>query len=122
MNDMATTTETSESGALDILKLLVAAGALVGGLFCYYYYVEVSLPLRVLMVLGGLALGLGIAMTSTQGRRHATRSLFQRSRTTPEDRSQDPFSLARIRSKAGPLRNVSGGRPLAKPATAFITR
>ena len=78
MNDMATTTETSESGALDILKLLVAAGALVGGLFCYYYYVEVSLPLRVLMVLGGLALGLGIAMTSTQGRR--LRSFVQGSR------------------------------------------
>ncbi len=68
-DDMATTTETSESGMLDILKLLIAAGALVGGLFGYYYYVEVSLPLRVLMVLGGLAAGLGIAMTSAQGRR-----------------------------------------------------
>ena len=66
---MATTTETQESGALDVLKLLVSAAALVGGLFGYYYYVEVSLPLRVLMVLGGLAVGLGIAMTSTQGKR-----------------------------------------------------
>jgi len=66
---MATSTETQESGALDILKLLVAAGALVGGLFAYYYYIEVSLPLRVLMVLGGVAAGIGIAMTSTQGKR-----------------------------------------------------
>jgi len=66
---MATSTETQESGALDILKLLVAAGVLVGGLFAYYYYIEVSLPLRVLMVLGGVAAGIGIAMTSTQGKR-----------------------------------------------------
>ncbi len=67
---MTTATEqTSESGVLDILKLLVAAGAIVGGLYGYYYYLEVSLPLRVLMVLGGLAGGTAIAMTSTQGRR-----------------------------------------------------
>jgi preprotein translocase subunit SecE len=63
------TEQSSESGVLDILKLLIAAGALVGGLYGYYYYIEVSLPLRVLMVLGGLAGGIGIAMTSTQGRR-----------------------------------------------------
>ncbi|MBT8097194.1 MAG: preprotein translocase subunit SecE [Woeseia sp.] len=66
---MATTTETPESGALDVLKLLIAIGALIGGLFAYYYYVEISLPLRVLMVLGGVAAGIGIAMTSTQGQR-----------------------------------------------------
>ncbi len=67
---MTTATEqTSESGVLDILKLLVAAGAIVGGLYGYYYYLEVSLPLRVLMVLGGLAGGTAIAMTSTPGRR-----------------------------------------------------
>ncbi len=64
-----TTTETSESGVLDILKLLIAAGVLVGGLFSYYYYITWSLPLRVLLVLGGLAAGITIAMTSTQGRR-----------------------------------------------------
>ena len=51
-------TETSESGVLDIIKLLISAVVLVGGLYSYYYYVEVSLPLRVLMVLGGLALGI----------------------------------------------------------------
>jgi len=63
------TEQTSESGVLDILKLLVAAGVLVGGLYGYYYYVELSLPLRVLLVLGGLAAGITIGMTSTQGRR-----------------------------------------------------
>jgi len=66
---MATTTETPESGALDIVKLLIAIAVLIGGLFAYYYYIEVSLPLRVLMVLGGVAAGIGIAMTSTQGQR-----------------------------------------------------
>jgi preprotein translocase subunit SecE len=64
-----TTTETSESGVLDILKPLIAAGVLVGGLFAYYYYVAWSLPIRVLLVLGGLAAGIAIAMTSTQGQR-----------------------------------------------------
>ena len=63
------TTESSGSGFLDIVKLLLAAGALVGGLFAYYYYIEISLPLRVLMVLGGTAVGIGIALTSAQGRR-----------------------------------------------------
>jgi len=63
------TTQTGESGFLDVIKLLVAAAALVGGLFAYYYYIEVSLPLRVLMVLGGTAAGVAIGMTSTQGKR-----------------------------------------------------
>ncbi len=67
---MATITqETSESGFLDIIKLLLAAGVLVGGLYSYYYFLEVSLPLRVLMVLGGTAAGITVGMTSTQGQR-----------------------------------------------------
>ncbi len=67
---MTTQTETSESGVLDIVKLLIAAAALLGGLYGYYYYVnDMSLPLRVLMVLVGTGVGIAIAMTSTQGRR-----------------------------------------------------
>ena len=67
---MATQTETSESGALDIIKLLLAAGALVGGLYAYYYYeTSIAQAIRVLMVLAGTAAGIGIAMTSTQGHR-----------------------------------------------------
>jgi len=61
--------EESESGVLDTLKLLIAAGVLVGGLYGYYYLIEWSLPLRVLLVLGGVIVGVGIAMTSTQGQR-----------------------------------------------------
>ena len=66
---MITTTETHESGVQDILKLLMAAGLLVGGIFGYYWYLEWMLPLRVLLVLGGLAASIGIVATSTQGRR-----------------------------------------------------
>ena len=67
---MATTTQdTSQSGILDTIKLLIAAGLLVGGLYGYYYFLEVALPLRVLMVLGGLAAGITAAMTSMQGQR-----------------------------------------------------
>lgn len=66
---MSAHTETSESGVLDILKLLIAAGVLTGGLFGYYWYLEWSQPLRVLLVLGGTIAGVAIAMTSTQGRR-----------------------------------------------------
>ena len=67
---MATQTETSQSGVLDIIKLLISAAALIGGLYAYYYYeAEIAQAIRVLMVLGGTAAGIGIAMTSTQGQR-----------------------------------------------------
>ncbi len=67
---MSAQTETSESGVLDIIKLLIAAAAIVGGLYSFYAFeFEIALPLRVLMVLGGAGLGIAIAMTSTQGQR-----------------------------------------------------
>ena len=67
---MATQTETSESGVLDIVKLIIAAAALIGGLYAYYYYEnDIAQAVRVLMVLAGTAAGIGIAMTSTQGQR-----------------------------------------------------
>jgi len=59
----------SQSGVLDIIKLLAGAGILVGGLYGYYYLLELSLPLRALLVLGGLVVGIGVAMTSVQGQR-----------------------------------------------------
>ena len=62
--------ETSQSSVLDTIKLLIAAVALVGGLYAYYYYEPtIAQAIRVLMVLGGTAAGIGIAMTSTQGQR-----------------------------------------------------
>ena len=65
---MSTQTETGEGSVLDTIKLVLAAAALIGGLYAYYYYEPtVAQALRVLMVLGGTAAGIGIAMTSTQG-------------------------------------------------------
>jgi len=67
---MSAQTETSQSGVLDILKLLIAAAAIVGGLYSFYAFeFEIALPLRVLIVLGGTGLGIAISMTSTQGQR-----------------------------------------------------
>jgi preprotein translocase subunit SecE len=67
---MSTQTETSQSGVLDTIKLLLSAAALVGGLYAYYYYeTELAQAVRVLMVLGGTIAGIGIAMTSVQGQR-----------------------------------------------------
>ncbi len=64
-----TTQETNQSGMLDTIKLLMAAGLLIGGVYGYHTYIEWSLPLRVLLVLGGLIFGGGVAMTSAQGQR-----------------------------------------------------
>jgi len=67
---MTTQTETSQSGTLDIVKLVIAAAAIIGGLYSYYFYeFEIALPLRVLMVLGGTGVGIAIAMTSSPGQR-----------------------------------------------------
>ncbi|MFM1594129.1 MAG: preprotein translocase subunit SecE [Woeseiaceae bacterium] len=63
------TTQSEQSTLVDIIKLLAAAALLIGGLFGYYYYLELSLPLRVLMVLGGFGAGVAMAMTSMQGKR-----------------------------------------------------
>ena len=60
--------QTEKSSFIDTIKLLLSAAVLFGGLFSYYYYLQVSLPLRVLMVLGGLLAGTAIAMTSFQGK------------------------------------------------------
>jgi preprotein translocase subunit SecE len=67
---MSAQTETSQSGVLDTVKLLIAVVALVGGLYAYYYYeTDIVQAIRVLMVLGGTVAGIGIAMTSAQGQR-----------------------------------------------------
>ncbi len=55
---------------LDVIKLVIAAGVLVGGLYSYYYYeFDLALPVRVLIVLGATGFGIAIGMTSSQGQR-----------------------------------------------------
>ena len=67
---MTTQTDTSQSGALDTVKLLLAAAAIVGGLYSFYYYeFELALYIRVLIVFAGTGAGIAIAMLSTQGQR-----------------------------------------------------
>ncbi len=67
---MTTQTETSQSGALDIVKLLLAAAAIVGGLYSYYYFeFDLALYIRVLVVLVGTGVGIAIGMMSSQGQR-----------------------------------------------------
>ena len=53
---------------LDTLKLVAAAGVLVGGLVAYYYYVDVAVVLRALGVLLSFGLAVVILLQSTQGK------------------------------------------------------
>ena len=53
---------------MDKLKIGVAIGCVVLGLWAYYYFADTVQVLRVLMVLGGLLLGAGIAWLSEPGR------------------------------------------------------
>jgi len=65
MNEQA---EKSGVAFVDALKLVLAAAALVGGLVAYYWFADEPQALRVLMVLGGLALGLMLLYWSAPGR------------------------------------------------------
>jgi preprotein translocase subunit SecE len=58
----------SSPGPLDTVKLVLAAGVLVGGIVAYYYFENESLLLRVAGVLVALALGATISFQSTQGK------------------------------------------------------
>ena len=64
---MTETTHTEGATALDTVKLLLALGVIIGGLVAYYLTPELALPLRVLMVLGGVLAGSAIGFTSYKG-------------------------------------------------------
>lgn len=59
--------QVESGGALDSLKLLLALGAIIGGLVAYYMTPELALALRVLMVLGGIIVCFAIGLTSHKG-------------------------------------------------------
>lgn len=64
MNSKADTGAT----ALDTLKLVVAAGVLVGGLVAYYYYADVAVVIRAVGVLVALGLAAVIVLQASQGK------------------------------------------------------
>jgi preprotein translocase subunit SecE len=53
---------------VDNLKILLAVACVVGGVAAYYYFSEMALVLRVLMVMGGLVAAGGVAWLSTPGK------------------------------------------------------
>ena len=53
---------------MDKLKLALAFACVVAGVAAYYYFAELAVVLRVLMVLGGLAAGAGVAWLSQPGK------------------------------------------------------
>ncbi len=65
MNDQA---EKSGVAFVDVLKIALAAAALLGGVVAYYWFKDEAQVLRVLMVLGGLVAGLALLVWSAPGR------------------------------------------------------
>ena len=57
----------SAPGVMDTIKLILAAAALVSGIFAYYYFENESILLRVGGLLVALAIGVVIAFQSLQG-------------------------------------------------------
>jgi preprotein translocase subunit SecE len=53
---------------MDKLKIGLAVGCVVLGVWGYYYFAETALVLRFLMVLGGLLAGAGVAWLSQPGK------------------------------------------------------
>ena len=58
----------STPGPLDLVKLVLAAAILIGGIVGYYWFEEESLLLRVVGVLVGFGLGVLVAFQSAQGK------------------------------------------------------
>ena len=57
----------TEAAAFDTLKLLIAGGIVLGGIFGYYYYADVSVLVRAIGVLLAFALGVVVALQSLRG-------------------------------------------------------
>jgi preprotein translocase subunit SecE len=56
---------------LDHLKIAVAGLLVVAGLFGFYWYTQLPLVARVLMVLGGIAAGIAVGWFSAPGQQLA---------------------------------------------------
>jgi preprotein translocase subunit SecE len=53
---------------MDRVKIAIAVGCVIAGVFAYYWFAELAVVLRVLMVLAGLLAGAAVAYTSAQGK------------------------------------------------------
>ena len=53
---------------MDNIKIALAVGCVIAGVFAYYWFTELAVVLRVLMVLAGLALAAAVAYTSAPGK------------------------------------------------------
>jgi preprotein translocase subunit SecE len=53
---------------MDKIKIALAVGCVVAGVFGYYYFSNTALVLRFLMVVAGLLAGAGVAWTSQPGK------------------------------------------------------
>ena len=53
---------------MDNVKIAIAVGCVIAGLFAYYWFAELAVVLRVLMVLAGLGAAAVVAYTSEPGR------------------------------------------------------
>jgi preprotein translocase subunit SecE len=61
--------QTAANGSIkDSMLLSLSILALIGGIVGFYWYDEYALPLRVAMVVAGVAAGLGLAWLSSYGR------------------------------------------------------
>ena len=58
----------STPGPLDLVKLVLAAAILIGGIVGYYWFEEESLLLRVVGVLVSFGIGVLVAFQSAQGK------------------------------------------------------
>ncbi|RMF95248.1 MAG: preprotein translocase subunit SecE [Gammaproteobacteria bacterium] len=56
-----------DPGALDTVKLLLAAAVLIGGVAAFYYFEDQSILLRTVGVLAALGVGVLIGLQSAQG-------------------------------------------------------
>ena len=53
---------------MDKVKIAIAVGCVIGGVFAYYWFSELAVVLRVLMVLAGLVAAAAVAYTSEPGK------------------------------------------------------
>jgi preprotein translocase subunit SecE len=60
-------TETTENSVADKIKLVVAVALVGAGIAGYYWLAANSILLRILSVMGGIAAGVAVALTSALG-------------------------------------------------------